>query len=176
MNNFIHAIGGFYTNDVYYTDTDSLYMENKHWDNLDKAGVIGKNRLQGKNDYKGGGIWYGLFSAPKIKYCLTINKYGVIDENKTFKGFTKVSDNLNGKEYFNMADESKLIAKVPISWKKSFNQGVTISHKMKNCVDCKEDILCDNCDDLVNQRKEFSANLNELKREPPNEFGHMLRN
>ena len=24
MNNFIHAIDGFYTNDVYYTDTDSL--------------------------------------------------------------------------------------------------------------------------------------------------------
>ena len=23
-NNFIHAIIGFYTNDVYYTDTDSL--------------------------------------------------------------------------------------------------------------------------------------------------------
>ena len=32
MNNFIHAIDGFYTNDVYYTDTDSLYIENKHWD------------------------------------------------------------------------------------------------------------------------------------------------
>ena len=24
MNNFIHAINGFYTNDVYYTGTDSL--------------------------------------------------------------------------------------------------------------------------------------------------------
>ena len=30
MNNFIHAINGFYTNDVYYTDTDSLRIENKH--------------------------------------------------------------------------------------------------------------------------------------------------
>ena len=30
MNNFIHAIDGFYSNDVYYTDTDSLYIENKH--------------------------------------------------------------------------------------------------------------------------------------------------
>ena len=27
---------------------------------------------------------------------------------------------------------------------------------------------------LVNQRKEFSANLNELKREKPNDRGHML--
>ena len=73
MNNFIHAINGFYTNDVYYTDSYSLYIENKHWDNLDKAGLVGKNRLQGKNDYKDGGFWYGLFLAPKMKYCLTIN-------------------------------------------------------------------------------------------------------
>ena len=118
MNNFIHAIDGFYSNDVYYTDTDSLYIEKKHWDNLDKAGLVGMNRLQGKNDYKGGGIWYRLFLAPKIKYCLTMNKYGVIDEHKTFKGFTNVSDDLNRREYFNMADGGKLIAKVPLSWKK----------------------------------------------------------
>ena len=61
MNNFIHGIDGFYTNDVYYTDTDSLYIENKHWDNLDTAGLVGKNLLQGKNDYKDGGVFYGLF-------------------------------------------------------------------------------------------------------------------
>ena len=73
MNSFIHAIDGFYTNDVYYTDTDALCIENKHWDRLNKAGLVGKNRLQGKNDYKDGGIWYGLLSAPKIKYCLTKN-------------------------------------------------------------------------------------------------------
>ena len=30
MNNFIHAIKGFYINDVFYTDTDSLYIEKKH--------------------------------------------------------------------------------------------------------------------------------------------------
>ena len=30
MSNFIHAINGFYTNDLYYTDTDSLYIGNKH--------------------------------------------------------------------------------------------------------------------------------------------------
>ena len=61
MNNFIRAIGRFYTNDVFYTDTHSLYIENKHWDKLAKAGLVGKNRLQGKNDYKEGSIWYGLF-------------------------------------------------------------------------------------------------------------------
>ena len=65
MNNFIHAIDRFYTNNVYYTDTDSLYIENKHWDKLKKAGLVGKELLQGKNDYKDGGIFYGLFLAPK---------------------------------------------------------------------------------------------------------------
>ena len=174
MNNFIHASNGFYTNDVYYTDTDSLYIENKHWDKLDKAGLVGKNLLQGKNDYKDGGIFYGLFLAPKIKYCLTINKYGVIDEHKTFKGLTSVSENLNRKEYFTMADGYKLEAKVPLSWKKSFSQRVVIPHKMRNCNNCTKDFLCDDCDKLVNQRKEFSANLNELKREKPNDRGHML--
>ena len=50
MNNFIHATDGFYTNDVCYTDTDSVYIENKHWENLDKAGLVGKSLLQGKSD------------------------------------------------------------------------------------------------------------------------------
>ena len=62
MNNFIHAFDGFYTNGVYYTDCDSVYIENKHWDKLDK---VGKNLFQGRNDYKDGGIFYGLFIAPK---------------------------------------------------------------------------------------------------------------
>ena len=54
-----------------------------------------------------------------------------------------------------MSDGDNLIAKVPRSWKKSFSQGVVIPHKMRNCTNCKKDILCDNCDKLVNQRKEF---------------------
>ena len=138
MNNFIHAIIGFYTNDVYYTDTDSLYIENKHWKKLDKGGLVGKNLLQFKNEYKDGGIFYGLFLATKINYCVTINKNGVIDEHKTFEGFTNVSDNLDRKEYFKIFDGDKLVAKVPLSWKKFFSQGVVIPHKMKNCTDCKK--------------------------------------
>ena len=175
MNVFIHAIGGFYTNDVYYTDTDSLYIENKHWDKLDKAGLVGKNLLQGKNDYKNGGIFYGLFLSRKTKYCLTINKNGIIDEHKTFEGFSNVSDNLDRKDYFEKADGDNSIAKVPLSWKKSLSQGVIIPHKTRNCTESKKDILCDSCHILVNQRKEISANLNELKREHPKSLGHMLR-
>ena len=115
-----------------------------------------------------------MFLGPKIKYCLTLNKFGVIDEHKTFEGFTSASEKLDRKENFNMADGGKLIAIVPLSGKKSFSQGVVNPHKMRNCGDCKKEILCDNCDKLVNPKKEFSANLNELKRQHPNQFCHML--
>ena len=117
MNNFIHAIDGFYSNDVYYTDTDSLYNENKHWDKLLGKNLVGKNLLQGKNDHGDTGIFYALFLAPKIKYCLTINKFGIIHEKNCFKGFTNVSDNVDRKKYFKMANGDNLIAKVPLSWK-----------------------------------------------------------
>ena len=38
----------------------------------------------------------------------------------------------------------------------------------------KKHILCDGCDKLVNHKREISANLSEVKRQPPNEFGYML--
>ena len=115
-----------------------------------------------------------MFLAPKIKYCLTVNKYGVIDEHKAFKRFTNVSDILDRKEYFKILDGDKLTAEVPLNWKKGFVHGVIIPHKMRNCNKCTKFILCDDCDKLVNQKKELSANINELKREPPNGLGHML--
>ena len=68
----------------------------------------------------------------------------------------------------------KLVAKIPLSWKRSFFQGVVIPHKKRNCGDCKKDFLCEGCDKLVKQNKELSANLNEMRRQLPNEFGHML--
>ena len=173
MGNYIQAIDGFYTNDVYYTDTDSLYIENKLSKELGKAGLVGKNRIKEKNDYKEGGmvfIWYGLFLAAKRKFCLLLNRFGNNDEHKTFKCFTNVSDSLDRKKFSKMADGGKLIAEVQLSWKKSFSQGVVISQKMRNCGECKKDILCESCEQLVNQKKEFSANLNELNRQPPNEI------
>ena len=56
-SNFTHAIDEFYTNDVYYSDGESLYIENKHWVKINEAGLVRKNGLQGRNDYKDGAIW-----------------------------------------------------------------------------------------------------------------------
>ena len=64
------SIGGanqFYNNNVYYTDTEILCTEEKHWDVLDKTGLVGSSSWQGKNNLKSGGIFYGSFLAPKIE-------------------------------------------------------------------------------------------------------------
>ena len=34
LNNFIRVVDGFKTKYVYYRDTDSLYIEKKHWDKI----------------------------------------------------------------------------------------------------------------------------------------------
>ena len=65
MNNFLREINSFYNSSIYYGDTDCLKIEKKHWDVLDKAGLVGDILCQGKNDYKSGGIFYGLYIAPK---------------------------------------------------------------------------------------------------------------
>ena len=61
MIKFIRELNGFYNNNIFYTDTNSLYIEKKYWDVLDKANLVGEELCQGKNDYKTGGIFTVFF-------------------------------------------------------------------------------------------------------------------
>ncbi|ESO87326.1 hypothetical protein LOTGIDRAFT_154823 [Lottia gigantea] len=89
MNNFIHVIDGFYKPEIYYTDTDSLYISSSNWDELNEAGLVSENEYRkGKNDYGDGGIIFGLYLAPKIKYNIILTSEGVLKEIKTFKGYS----------------------------------------------------------------------------------------
>ena len=65
-------------------------------------------------------------------------------------------------------------AKLPLSWKRSFESGIIIPKKLRYCTECHENINCDDCDKKINQIKEFSPNFNSLKRQPPDENGYML--
>ena len=47
LNNFVREISGFFIKNIYYGDTDSLYIEKKFWDVLDKAKLIGEKFCQG---------------------------------------------------------------------------------------------------------------------------------
>ena len=173
MNNFVEVIDGFKTNNVFYQDTDSLYIAKKHWDILNEAGYVGSNLLQAINDFNESGIFFGLFLAPKIKYCLTVNEYGVVEEHKTFKGFGDVNRLLDSKKFFEMQKGKSVSGSFPLSWKKSFEVGVVIPVKDRFFKKCDENI-CEECMSKTKQFEEFEANLNELKRQPPNAFNQML--
>ena len=104
MNNFIRELNGFYNNNFYYRDTDSLYIEKKYWDVLDKARSVSENLCEGKNDHETAGIFYGSILAPEIKNCLTINDFGIIQEHNTFKSFIDSKRFLDRSQFFKMIE------------------------------------------------------------------------
>ena len=63
---------------------------------------------------------------------------------------------------------------LPRSREKSFYNGIIIPTKMRLCNECKGEILCDGYNNQVNENEEIEANLNLVKREAPNQSGHML--
>ena len=63
---------------------------------------------------------------------------------------------------------------LPRLWKKSFNNGIIKPTKKRQCNECIDGILCTTCKNLINENKDFKANLLLLKRDVPNQFGHML--
>ena len=73
-----------------------------------------------------------------------------------------------------MIEGKNLSAMLPRSWKKSFDSGINIPTRMRFFNECNDQKVCNKCDNQINENKEFEANLNELKRDPPYEFGHML--
>ena len=91
MNDVFREIDGFYSNNIYYGDTDSGYIHKKHGrkTTLVEKGYVGKSLGLGKNDYGASGIFYAWFLAPKIKYRLVIDDFGVISAKRTFKGHSE---------------------------------------------------------------------------------------
>ena len=73
-----------------------------------------------------------------------------------------------------MKEGEKISAMLPRSWNKSFDNGVIIPKKMRFCNKCNDKKLCDRCNNQINENKEIEANLNEIKRRPPNKDGYML--
>ena len=76
---------------------------------LYKAELFGEELWQGRDDCKSGGVFYILFLAAKIKYCLTIDKFGMLQEHKTFKGFNNSKRLLDRPQYFEMIEGKKKI-------------------------------------------------------------------
>ena len=93
MNDVILASDSFKNSRIYHGDTDSIYIQKYHYYILKNKGLVGKNLFQSKNDYgNGAGIVYGLFFAPKVKYCIIIDENGVLAQKTTFKGFNQINN------------------------------------------------------------------------------------
>ena len=71
---------------------------------LDKTKLIGEKLCRCKNDYKSGGKFYGIILEPELKKCLTIDKHGIIEQHKTFKGFKDSKKLSNFSQYFKMTE------------------------------------------------------------------------
>ena len=193
MNDVIGQINGFYSNNIYYTDTDSLYIHKKHWSTLVDKGYVGKSLGLGKNDYGDSGIFYAWFLAPKIKYCSVIDDYGIISAKRTFKGYSEEHRMIKLDEYISLSEGKTVSGRFSIDWSKTF-EGIKKPHRKQNCADCdnrrkcsdcviKPKMNCFNCEmekacelclNLISQKKTYSSEINMLKRKPPNEYHQML--
>ena len=193
MNNVFREIDGFYSNNIYYGDTDSGYIHKKHWSTLVEKGFVGKTLGLGKNDYGKSGIFYAWFLAPKIKYCLIIDDFGIISAKRTFKGYSEEHRMIKLEEYISLSEGKTVSGRFSIDWIKTF-EGIKIPHRKqdclgcdnrkicndciikpkKNCFNCEMEKSCKSCLDLISQKKTYSTDINMLKRKPPNEKHQML--
>ncbi|ESO84692.1 hypothetical protein LOTGIDRAFT_168560 [Lottia gigantea] len=121
MNNVIRVIDGFYKPEIYYTDTDSLYISSSNWDKLNEGGLVSENDYcKGKNDYGDGGIIFGLYLAPIVKYNIILTSDGVLKEKKTFKGYSK--DKISVEDYIRLASGLDVTNEFKKPWVKSFTK------------------------------------------------------
>ena len=135
MNDVIKKIDGFYNNCIYYTDTDSLYIHKKYWSTLVEKGCVGKSLGLGKNDYGDSGIFYAWLLAPKIKYCLVIDDFGIISAKRTFKGYSEEHRLIKLNEYISLSEGKTVSGRFSIDWTKTFER-IKIPHRKQECADC----------------------------------------
>ena len=76
---------------------------------------------------------YLLFLAPKIKYILNIDEYGITQGHRTFKGFIDSERLLKRNQNFQMINGNKISNILPLSWKKKFRTTIVIPNKTKYC-------------------------------------------
>ena len=193
MNNVFREIDEFYSNNIYYGDTDSGYIHKKHWSTLVEKGFVGKSLGLGKNDYGDSGIFYAWFLAPKIKYCLVIDDFGIISAKRTFKGYSEEHRLIKLDKYISLSKGKTVSGRFSIDWTKTF-EGIKIPHRKQdcsecdnrkicsdcvikpqmNCFNCEMEKSCKSCLDLISHKKSYSTDINILKRKPPNEKHEML--
>ena len=177
------ALDGFKNNKFYYVDTDSIYIHKNDYDIPKNKGLVGKNLFQSKNDYANGvGIVYGLFLAPKVKYCIVIDENGVLAQKATFEGFNLNINNITSKDFLDLEQGKTLKNVSKLKWKRQL-AGIKIPHRKVGCESCDEskkwndcvikpEMICFNCEisrscqdclSKITRVAEYSVGMNKLK-------------
>ena len=138
-------------------------------------------------------IVYGLFLAPKVKYCIIIDENGVLNQKTTFKGYNQNIKNITFKDFLDLEQGKALRNISKLKWERELG-GIKIPHRRLGCENCDESRKCLNCElkqemncfnceiskscqDCLNKKtriSEYSVEINKLKRKPENELGYML--
>ena len=100
---------------------------------------------QSKNDYGKGGILYGLFLAPKIKYCIVMDETGILSQKTTFKGYDQNMVGLNYKVFLDLERCDTILGESKLIWKRDLH-GVKILHRVFQCPQCDNDRICKQCE------------------------------
>ena len=183
MNDVIKKIDGFYNTINYYTDTDSLYIHKKYWSTLVEKGCVGKSLGLGKKDYGNSGTFYAWFLAPKIKFCLVIDDFGIVSAKTTFDGYCEEHRMIKLNEYISLSEGKTVSGRFSIDWTKTI-EGIKIPHRKQDCSECdntktcsdctiKTKMNCFNCEiersreiclNIISQKKTYSTDINMLKK------------
>ena len=141
MNDVVLALNGFKDNKSYYGDTDSIYIHNNDYEKSKTKGLIGKDLYQSKNDYGKRAILYGLFLAPKIKYCIVFDENGILSLKTTFKGYDQNMVGQNFKDFFDLERGDTILGKSKLNWKRDLH-GTKIPQRVFHCPQCDNDKIC----------------------------------
>ena len=154
---------------------------------------FGKSLGLGKNDYGNLGIFYAWCLAPKIKYCLVIDDFGIISAKRNFGVYSEEHRLIKLDEYKTLSEGKTVSVRFSMDWTKTF-EGIKIPHSKQDCLECNNGKICSDCSnkpkkncficemeracktclDLISQKKTYSTDINMLKRKPPNEYQQML--
>ena len=108
-----------FNNIIYYGDTDSGHIHKKQRSTLVDNGFVRKSLGLGKNDYGNSCIFYAWFLAPKIKYCLVIDDFGVISAKRTFKGYSEEHRMIKVDESISLSEGKTVSGVFSIDWTKN---------------------------------------------------------
>ena len=90
---------------------------------------------------------------------LTIDKYGIIQQDMTSNDFNDSERLLDRYQYFKKLEGEKKTVMLPKWWKKSFNNGIILPVRKKSCDENKFEKLCMTYINQGNENKKFQANL-----------------